>query len=208
VLSVAAATGPGQPTNTTIVAADMVSGRERWRIVLPDHNLSPVAMVATGETVAAAFLKDGREGDVTLIGLDVGSGDERWRMLFPSAAQLSLFSSFTGSAAGLIVVSFGNKVDGIDPGSGQVVWTFPLSDDAYTTATIAADDRTVLVGSTICTSSCQPTIFVLDPVDGSERWREQLPAAVEDVAVDGDVVYATLRFKHLDSGSSERAAPF
>lgn len=196
----------------TVFAIDRASGSERWSFAPNEWWLdvlgtagntafvatSDDAISASGQTLYALSLADGRERWAVEIGDNAGGLVAESTVYVPSVDTLRAVSTdgqvrwtYEGSeyqfntlsaAGGTLAFATGNgpgewTIRGHDAQHGDERWTYS-EHDAYTTR--AAGDRLFVGGSKIAR---------LDPVSGAERWTADVTAALYDAPVAEDTLY-------------------
>ena len=162
-----------------IVAVDMASGRERWR----------VSTLGTGpETMGTRVVRAGEmvvAGDYEVVGVERRTGLLRWRFaprVGPGAGmhlgQASGDEVFTGSVGGYL--------HAIDARTGRARWSARIATDHETTVfgPVVAGEL-VVAGFTEFSRPARGGVVAIERSTGRERWRHRFPAWVKREASTG-----------------------
>ncbi|SFR87794.1 Outer membrane protein assembly factor BamB, contains PQQ-like beta-propeller repeat [Halomicrobium zhouii] len=163
--TVAVASGGWDGTGV-VLGLSLADGSERWRTeVAGDAFTTPVAVDGTAYVASS---------DDYVQALELADGSERWRR------------DFEGRPRGLAVdgetvyVGAGRSLAALAASDGSVDWQVVPASESESVQSVAVGTDAVYAG----TIGLDAPLVVLDPTDGSERWRHDFP----DKVVGGDQV--------------------
>ncbi|HKG24409.1 MAG TPA: PQQ-binding-like beta-propeller repeat protein [Thermomicrobiales bacterium] len=164
---------------SVLVAMDASTGEELWRV--DDLGASPfgahVTVVGTDDPVAVVPTSDADER-LEVIALDAMTGVERWR----STSIRGLLIADSSAVVGPITDPDGtSRLGGLDPATGQLLWSLPISgaDDPEAligASSIMADGRVVVaLGPSQDAKRTRAVAVAVDPAHGDLVWRASYP---------------------------------
>lgn len=168
-----------------VIALDLASGREIWRVEWPGAMSVPFFAASRGSWIRATPACDGETLYVAgirdvVVALDVRDGQERWRVDFPQALgtpppDFGFVSSplIDGDA---LYVQAGASFQKLDRKTGQTIWR-SLEDgggmygSAFSSPIVAsiAGRRQLVVQS-------RTRLAGVDPADGAVLWAQEVPS--------------------------------
>lgn len=137
-----------RPIQPWLTAADPASGATRWQASFSE---SSVRMAVAGEVVCFGY-------DTRTRAVGVGDGRSRWVADVTPKAGLA-------ADAGLVAAVNATSVVGLDPGSGQTRWIYPLDLGETLLTALLVSDGLVFVGDR------NGTLHALRADNGAVAWR-------------------------------------
>lgn len=186
------ATDLGDGTTGGLVAFDLATGAERWRVTTPFPVRGAPAVVGT--VVAVGML----EG--TILAFDTRTGDEVWQAPLGEGIDPEAASFFASAAADGTAFLLGNqrRLAALDATTGTAQWTVdPVPDGRYSQSlaavAVAPPSATVPGGAVIGVfHRDQGGLVAYNRDTGTERWRKldgQVLGIEATPIVNGDTTY-------------------
>ncbi|MBK5107982.1 MAG: PQQ-like beta-propeller repeat protein [Anaerolineales bacterium] len=152
--------------STQLYAVDLVDGREVWRYPSePDNSITFYAdpeLTGDGQVIAGGY-------DFNLYSLDAETGNELW--VFPQAENRYIAAALVDDGS-IFAPAADENLYALDS-DGRLQWTFTSEGESW--AQPVTDDEC----SCLFLSSMDHTVYAIDPLDGTEKWRtEDLGGAV------------------------------
>jgi outer membrane protein assembly factor BamB len=143
-------------------------------------------LTANDGLLIASDLQGDAESDVwdslDLVAVDAATGAEQWRIERPGDAP---WISAARLHDGRLLVAFGNQVTGLDPATGEELWSWSINDShRIRLATLVGD--TALVVRPHHVNGDRAVLVALDANDGSVRWRRPLDRGTDQPVATGD----------------------
>ncbi len=169
----------------TFYAADLRTGRERWRFDTEGHQLESAKFgydrrtIQSSPVIAGDLVVFGAR-DGFLYALDRRTGRERWRYDY----KISWVNSSPAVADGIVYVgtSDAHFVNALDAATGAEKWRFATKGIVWSSPAVAGDVIVIGEGGGL--------VHVLDRATGAERWQLQLGGGIfSSPVVADDVVY-------------------
>lgn len=167
----------------TLSALDRETGEERW-LFTPSGPALGVSSVSFGGGLAIAGM-----GDFMVHAFDGATGRERWiaQARAPFSARLVPAVATVGSDPAVVLGDRAGHVYRLDPGSGELVWTFRVPGTILDSSPVIAGDAAV-VGDDSGQASA------IDLSSGLLVWKRALGSApVGAVASDGERLYLAVQ---------------
>lgn len=138
-----------------------------------------------GLLIASDLQGDAETGvwdSLDLVAVDAATGAERWRIERPGDAP---WISAARLQDGRLLVAFGDQVTGLDPATGQELWSWSINDShRIRLATLVGDTALVLRHHHV--NGDRAVLVALDADDGSIRWRRPLDRGTDQPVAAGD----------------------
>lgn len=177
------------------------NGRELWRVTL-------LAKVLTAPLVAGdrVFVL---AGDRSVLAFDARSGRKLWTEPHPGDALLLRQAGVLLAVNNTLIVGLGGRLAGINPDSGQTLWSAAIASPRGTNDVERLVDLVAGVarsGDVVCARAFQAAIGCVDSARGRLVWQQN---AVGSVGLHGDAAAlfgvesdARVRAWHLATGQS------
>ena len=194
----------GPPASAALVALDLITGEEQWRVPT-NAEVKGTPAVADGRVVVST-------SNGNLLALDAGTGALLWRRTQGDSASRHDLSS-PSIAGGVVFAGGGGKSGAFDLATGDLLWQRSLGSDWLATIYSAP----AISGSRVAFGLFSG-LYVLDRESGVTLWEHSLNGfqTTRSVAIVGDVLYAAsdtfgsqlLRAFDLATGAELWSAPF